>query len=160
MRRAGQPGVDRLEAPGRAEQQPGRVAAAALVKGDLPAQQLHLRGLQRVERIGLDGDQQPQGRIQRAGVAFGPRRREQPLRPARRVGGQQRRALQERGRRSQAPAGLRPPGRALQLAGDLLIGARRGLGPVPGAAVGIEPRIGDLRQHAVHLRRSCTDADR
>ena len=128
-----------------------RVVAAALVKGDLPAQQLHLRGLLRVERVGLDGGQQAQRRVQRAGVAFRPRRREQPLRPARRIRGQQRRAFHERGGRRQAPAGLRAPGRALQLAGDLLIGAWRGLGPVPGAAVGIEPRIGDLRQHAVHL---------
>ena len=76
MRGAGHSGVGRLQAPGRAEQQPPRVVAAALVKGDLPAQQLHLRGLLRVERVGLDGDQQAQGGIQRAGVAFRPRRRE------------------------------------------------------------------------------------
>jgi hypothetical protein len=30
-------GVEWLEAPGRAEQQPGRLGAALLVKGDLPA---------------------------------------------------------------------------------------------------------------------------
>jgi hypothetical protein len=38
-------GVQRLEVAGRAQQQPGRVAAAALVVGDLPAQVLRLCGL-------------------------------------------------------------------------------------------------------------------
>jgi hypothetical protein len=48
MRRAGQSDSDRFEPPGPIEQQPGRVAAAPLVKGNLPAQTLHLRGLQLV----------------------------------------------------------------------------------------------------------------
>jgi hypothetical protein len=38
-----------------------------------------------------------------------------------------------------------------QLSGDLLIRARCGVGAVPGAAVGIELRIGDLRQRTVDL---------
>ncbi len=109
MHRASQVGVDRLEAPGRTEQQPIRVAAAPLFKSDLPAQALHLGGLQRIQRAGLDRDQQPQCRIQGAGIAFGSRRLEQPPRPADRVGCQQRRALQERGRRRQTSAALRPP---------------------------------------------------
>ena len=110
MHRASQVSVDWLEAPGRAEQQPIRVAAAPLFQGDLPAQPLHLRGLQRIQRAGLDRDKQPQCRIQGAGVAFGSCRLEQSLRPADRVGCQQCRALQERGRRRQAPAALCPPG--------------------------------------------------
>ena len=99
MRRAGQVGVDRLEAPGRAEQQPIRVAAAPLFKGDLPAQALHLRGLQRIQRAGLDRDQQPQRRIQRPGVAIWPA----PPRAAAASG--------EPGRASAAPRapGTRPP---------------------------------------------------
>ena len=60
MRLARQAGVERLEAPGRAQQQPGGVAAAALVIGDLSAQALQLGRLQRVKRPGLDRDQQPQ----------------------------------------------------------------------------------------------------
>ena len=58
------------------QQQPGRVAAATLVGGDLPAQALHLGGLQRVQRPGLGRDQQPQRRIQRRRppVWPGPRR--------------------------------------------------------------------------------------
>ncbi len=55
------------------------------------------------------------------------------------------------GRRGQPAAALRPPGRALKLPGHLLIRARRGLGPVPGAAVGIDQRIGDLRQRVVRV---------
>ena len=44
VRLAGQAGVERLEAPGRAEQQPSSVAAASLLQRDLPAQVLHLGG--------------------------------------------------------------------------------------------------------------------
>jgi hypothetical protein len=43
-----------------------------------------------------------------------------------RLGRQQRRALQERGRRGQAATGLRPPGRPLQLHGDVLVRNPRG----------------------------------
>jgi hypothetical protein len=35
--------------------------------------------------------------------------------------------------------------------GDILVGSGRGVGPVPGAAVGIDLLIGDLRQGAVHV---------
>jgi len=141
---AGQADVERLKAPCRAEQQPGGVGAAALVKGDLPAQVLHLGGPQLIQRAGLDRDQQPQRRIQCAGVAFGPGRREQPLRPARRVGRQQRRTFQERGRRGQPAAILGPARRALELPGDNLVRPRRGLGPVPGPAIGIGGGVGNL----------------
>jgi hypothetical protein len=54
-------GFQRLEVAGRAEQQPGRVAALALVIGDLPARVLRLRGSQRIRRAGFDGGQQRQG---------------------------------------------------------------------------------------------------
>ena len=37
-----------------------------------------------------------------------------------------------------------------QLGGDVLIGPGRGLGPVPGPAIRISRRIGDLRQSGVH----------
>ena len=49
-------------------------------------------------------------------------------------------ALEERGGRRQPAARLRAPGRALQLVGDVLVGAERGLGAVPGATIGIERR--------------------
>ena len=86
VRLAGQRGVERLEQQGRAEQEPGRVASATLVEGDLAAQALLLCGLQRVQRPGHGRGEQPKRRVQRAGVAHGPGGREQPLRPAGRVG--------------------------------------------------------------------------
>ena len=46
-------GIERLKAPGRAEQQPGPVAAAPLLRRDLAPQVLHLGGPQRVRRPGL-----------------------------------------------------------------------------------------------------------
>jgi hypothetical protein len=148
---AGQAGIERLKQPGRAQQQPGCVAAAVLVRRDLAAQALHLRGLVRVQRSGLGRDQQPQRRIRLPGLAFGPGRGQQPLRPAAGLGGQQRRPLQERGRRGQPPAVLRPACRPLQLRRDLLIRPRRGLRPVPGPPIRISRRIGNLCQRPVHL---------
>ena len=61
-------------------EQPRRLAGAALVEGDLAAQLLDLRRLQRVDRAGLDRDQQLQRRVERAGVALRPRRGEQAAR--------------------------------------------------------------------------------
>ena len=144
-------GVERLEASGRAEEQPSGVAAALLLQRDLPAQVLHLGGPQGVERAGLDRDQQPECRVERAGVALRPGSREQALRTASGFGRQHRRALEERGRRGQAPARLRSAGRALELLGDVLVGPGRGVGPVPGTTVGIDLRIGGLRQRPVHV---------
>jgi hypothetical protein len=76
----------RLEASGRVEQQSGTVAAAPLHYRNLPAQVLHLGDAQRVRRPGFDGDQQSECRVQCAGVALGPGRREQALCPATWVG--------------------------------------------------------------------------
>ena len=106
---------------------------------------------ERVQRAGLDGDQQAECVVERAGVALRPGRREQALRPATRFWRQCRGALEERGRRGHPPARLRAPGRALELRGDILVGPRRSMGPVPRAAVRIELRIGDLRERAVHV---------
>jgi hypothetical protein len=112
---------------------------------------LHLGGLQGVQRLSLDRDHQSQCRVQRAGVALGLRGREQALRAASGSAGQARRLLQECRRRGPAPARLRSASQALELPGDILIGAGRGEGPVPGPTVGIPLRIGDLRQGAVHV---------
>ena len=154
VRLARQAGVERLEPAGCVEQQPRRVAAAALVEGDLPAQVLRLGNPQRLPRPGtliLGRHQQPQRGVQRAGVPHRVGRREQPLRPADGFAGQQRRLLQERGRRRHAAPGLRPAGRTLQLRRDVLVGTRRRLSPVPGPPVGVGLRIGDLGQGPVYL---------
>jgi hypothetical protein len=54
---AGRTEIERLEVRRRAEQQPGRVGAPALVKGNLPAQSFHLGGPRLVRRPGLHRDQ-------------------------------------------------------------------------------------------------------
>ena len=151
MRLARQLGVERLEASSRTEEQPSSVAGASLHQPKLSAQVLHLDGLQGVKWARLDRDQQPQCRVERAGVALRPGRRQEALRTACGFGGQRRGAFDEGGRRGQAPAGLRSASRAFELLGDVLVRPGRGLGPVPGAAVAIDLRIGDLRQGAVHV---------
>ena len=117
----------------------------AALRGDAPPRRPAGR-----RAAGVDRDQQSQCRIQRAGVALRPGSREQALGTASGFGGQHRRALQEGGRRRQAPARLRSAGRALELLGDVLVRPRCRLRPMPGAAVGIDLRIGDLSQRAVH----------
>jgi hypothetical protein len=102
-------------------------------------------------RRAFERGQQPECRVQCAGVALGPGRLEQPSRPASLVGRQQCRSFEERGRRGQAPPRERPAGRALQLFGDVLIRPRRGPGLVPSTAVWIDQRVGDLRQRAVRI---------
>ena len=143
-------GIERLEASGRVEEQPSGVAAF-VVKGDLSAQVLHSGDPQGVRRAGLDRDEQAQRRVGRAGVALRHGGGEQPLGTASGLRRQHRRALEECRRRGQAPAALRAPGRALELGGDVLVGPGRGMGSVPGATIGIDFRIGGLRQGAVKL---------
>ena len=133
------------------EEQPSSVADALLIKRDLPAEVLHLGGPRGVKRASLDRDEQPECRVERAGVALRPGRREHALSTANGFGRQHRRALEERGRRGQASAALRlgrPSARARRRRPR---GTRRGLGAVPGMAVGIDIRIGDVRKGTVHV---------
>ena len=146
VRLAGQLRVERLELAGRLQQQRGRVTAAAGGERDLAAQQVRPSPPEFIRRPSLRGDQQGQGRIERASLVRGLRRGQRPLRPARRVQGQRGRALQEGGRRGQPAARLGPARRALQLRSDVLIGPRRRLRAVPGPAIGIGLRIGRVGQ--------------
>ena len=86
-------------------------------------------------------------------------RGQRPPGPLRRVERQRRRTLEERRRGGQPPAGLRPGGRALQLPGDILIGSRCRLGPVPGAA--IRSACGSVTSASARCTscRSCSDVD-
>jgi hypothetical protein len=93
VRLARQPGVEWLKAPGGAKEEARRVAAAPLHQGDLTAQLLDFGDPQRVRRSSLDRDQQPERRIQRAGVAFRRGCREQALCPASGISCQHRRAF-------------------------------------------------------------------
>ena len=148
---AGQIQVQRLEPLGRLEQQRGSVAAQARDERDLPAQQVH--------PARWNSSSGPASAVASSSRAL-------PNAPAcmlacaaasdafgvpRRIGGQQHRSLQERRGRGQPAAGLRPPGRPLQLRRDLLIRPGRGLGPVPGPPVRIGLRVGHLRQRRVQL---------
>jgi hypothetical protein len=151
---AGQIPVERLEPLGRLEQQRGSVAAPARGERDLPAQQVHPGAGELIERPGtliLRRREQVQGVTEGAGLHVGLRRGQRALGTPRRVGGQRHRSLQERRGRGQPAAGLRPPGRTLQLRGYLLIRPGRGLGLVPGPPIRIENRVGHLRQRGVHL---------
>ncbi len=113
-------------------------------EGDLPAQQIRPGLLELIQRSRLRGAQQPQRRIERAGLILSLRGGECAHCARRRPGRQRGGAFEERGRRGQPAARLRPAGASLQFGGDVLIGPRCGLGPVPGPAVGIGARIGGL----------------
>jgi hypothetical protein len=78
------------------------------------------------------------------------RRGQRTVRSAGRIGGQQHRTRQERRRRGQPTAGLRPARRPLQLRRGILVGPGHGLGPVPGPVLRRSLRVGGLGQGAVH----------
>ena len=136
---AGQPGVERLQAPGRVEQQRRGVAAQARGVRDLPAQQVHPGAGELIQRPGLRHDQQPEAPCRARRPACWPAPRPACVRP----GAPDRRSaaptLQERRGRRQPAAGLRPARGPLQLDRDLLIRPGGGLGPVPGPPIRIEP---------------------
>ena len=67
----------------------------------------------------------------------------------RRVRRQHRRPLEERGGRGEPASCAGAGGRLLQLLGDVLVRPARGVGEVPGAAIGIDRRIGDVGQRPV-----------
>ena len=126
---AREPRVERLEPLGGLEQQRrARRCRGCSANAIWRAQQLDPGALQLVERA----------RLRRWPAAPARRRARRPgawpaLRPTRaahaaRLGRQHRRALEERGGRGKPAARLRPPGRALQLRGDLLVGPDRRVG--------------------------------
>src|SRR5262249_6536828 len=64
---------------------------------------------------------------------------------------------------SQPAAGLRPPGRPLQLGSDVLVRPGCGLGLVPRTAIGVGIRVGRLRERRVQLLpvwQRCRPVDR
>ena len=143
---AGQAGVERLETSGRAHEQPAGVAAASLLQRDLSAQEVDAGSLELVERSSLNCHQQAERVVKRAGVALCRGSDEQALGTMSGFGRQHRGALEERGRRREPSACPCPASRALELRRNVLVGAGRGLGPVPRAAIGIDLRIGHGRQ--------------
>ena len=158
VRRARELGIERLQAPGRAAEQPRGVADAALVERDVAAQVLGLRRLQLGHRPGLGRGHEVLGVLERAGVALGVRGREQPAHALGRLGRERRGALEEGGGRGDAAARLRPRGGALELLGHRLVGTGGRLGAVPCAPVGMGrrrrwPRRAPRAAHGARRRR-------
>ena len=148
---ASHPGVERVQAPGGSEQQRRSVFATRAGEHDLRARALQPRALKLVERGKLGGGQQLERRVRCRRIELRLRGGHRPPPPARRIGGQLGRACQERGSRRGAPTGLRPVGRALQLARHRLVGPRCRLRPMPGATIGIDSRIGCVGQRSMHF---------
>ena len=73
-------------------------------------QEIHPGVLELIQRAGLRRGHEPERRLERAGLEARLRRGQRPLRTPRRVYGQRDRALQERGPRGDATAGLRAAG--------------------------------------------------
>jgi hypothetical protein len=154
--------IERFELPGRVKKQRYRLPAAPQVQGDLPVHALEHGLVEVIQRAGRRGGQKCQGLVGRSGQLLVPRGIERAPRAAAPVGCQCRGAFQERGRHGQPAARLGPPGRALQLLGDVLVGRERRVGAVPGTAVGIAFGIGDhgqgqMRALAFFRRRGAID---
>ena len=155
-------GIQRFELSGCVNEQWHRVPAMPGVQGDLPAQALEHGPVEVAQRAGRGGGEKRQGLVGCSGQVLGPRGVKRTPRPAARIGCQGRRALQEGGSRSQAAARLGPPGRALQLVGDVLVRRERRVGAVPGPAVRIDLGIGgrgqrQMRASAFVCRRGAVD---
>jgi hypothetical protein len=119
--------------------------------------------LELAERPSFGHSQQLERRAQGARLDLGLGRDQRPAGPLNRIGRQRRRSLQEGSRRGKSASGLCPAGRPDQLDGDVFVRAERGVRLVPSAAVGVDGRIGCLRQglmYIVSLLRGCGAIDR
>jgi hypothetical protein len=127
-----------------------RVGAAA-VRGerDLGAQQLAACAPELVRRGRVRRAQEPESLVERAGLQAGLRGGERTLRLPGGLPRQRDRTLQERRRRGETAAGLRPARRALELQGDALVRLRRGGGQMPRPAVRVGLPVGGLGQRLV-----------
>ena len=115
----------------------------------LAAKPVHPGACELAQRPGLRRGQQVQAGAEAAGLQAELRRRQRAVGLPGRIGGQRHRALQERRRCGEAAAGLRLPGRGLQLDGDLLVGGGGGLAPMPRPAIRIGDPVGRLGQRRV-----------
>ena len=155
--------VQRLEPPGRLEQQRRSIATPRHREGDLRVQQLGTRLVELVQRPRLRDRQQPQRRVGRAGLVLAFCGEQRTLRPASRIGRELDGALVKRRLRRQATACPRSSRRALQLGGDVLVEPGCRVRKVPGAAIRIDIGIGGLGERAVDalaLLRRCRGLDR
>ncbi len=99
----------------------------------------------------LECDEKPQRRFEVPGIPLRPDSCEQAFPAARRFECQLGRALEKGGSRSQAAARLRPSRGAVELLGDVLVGAGGSVSSVPRVAVRVELGVCRLRQGAVRF---------
>jgi hypothetical protein len=118
---------------------------ALRVRG-LGAQQVQPGALELVERPDRGGRQHPVREVEDARLQAGLGGRERAVGAAAGVARQHDRVLEERRRRGHAAARLRPPGGALELHGDRLVGPGRRCGEVPRPPVRSASRVGRLRE--------------
>ena len=107
--------VEWLKPLRRLQQQRGSIAAETRGEGDLAAQQVHPGALELVERPGLRRGQEPESRVERAGLEASLRGGQRALRAPRRVRASARRraaGTRPRRRARRAPAPGRPSARA------------------------------------------------
>jgi hypothetical protein len=122
------------------------VAVAVLGKGCLGAEQLEARRLELVEFPHLGRRQQPACDVEHAGLQARLGGRQGSIGTPRGVLGQGHGPLQERGTGREAAPRLRPIRGVLQLHGNLFIRSGGSRSQMPRATVGIDVRIGDVRQ--------------
>ena len=154
--------IQRLEPPGRLEQQGRSIASPRHREGDLRVQQLGTGLLERVQRPCLRDRQQPQRRVVRSGLVLALCGEERTLCPAPRIGREFDGALVKCRPRRDAAARARSSRRALQLGGDVLVEPGCRVRKVPGAAIRIDIGIGGLGERAVDalaLLRRCRSLD-
>lgn len=105
--------------------------------------------MQGVQRAHLGDCQQPVRCVGRRGRELRLGGGQRPGSSARRVRCQFGRPLQERGRGGDTSSGGRAVGGFLEFVGDIVIGAERGVGAVPGPAIRVGVRIGLVGERAV-----------
>jgi hypothetical protein len=113
-------------------------------KRDLRVQPLGPRALEFIERGEFRGRHQRLRRFRRAGLQLRLGGGERSSSPARGIGSQLGRSLQERGHGRNAAAAPGPVGRVFQLSGHRLVETGRRVGTMPGSPIGIGLRIGCL----------------
>ena len=128
-------------------------------EGHLTAEQVHPGAVEFVERAGLRRREQVEGVAEAAGLQADLRRGQRAVGLPGRIGGQRDRTIEERRRRGESAAGLRPPGRALELERDLLVGGGGGLGPMPRPAIRIGAGSVTCARAACASRRSRREAE-
>ena len=147
---AGELRFERHESRGGLQQQRRSLATQARDEREIAAHEVQPGASGLVEWPGVGGGEQRKGGVEGARLKARLGRGQGTLRTSCRVHRQCDGALQERRRRSESAASLRPAGRSLELVGDLLAGPRGGLGAVPRPPIGVDLSVGCFGEGAMH----------